>query len=58
MSWCSLSIGGLIGSTVAAFLTENYDPTLCFQVTALLGLIIAVVAMRLDVSLETEGLAS
>lgn len=56
MSWCSLSIGGLSGSIVAAFLTENYDPTLCFQVTAIFGLVIAVVAMMLDVSLETEGL--
>ena len=30
MSWCSLSIGGLTGSIVAAFLTENYDPSYCF----------------------------
>lgn len=56
LAWCSLSIGGLVGSVVAAFLTENYDPTHCFQVTALFGLVIAVVASMLNVSLETEGL--
>ena len=56
MSWCCLSIGGLAGSVVAAFLTENYDPSYCFQVTALFGLVIAVVASMLHVSLETEGL--
>ena len=56
MSWCCLSIGGLAGSVVAAFLTENYDPSYCFQVTALFGLVIAIVASMLHVSLETEGL--
>ena len=30
MSWSFLALGGLTGSIVAAFLTENYDPSYCF----------------------------
>ena len=56
LSWSCLSIGGLAGSIAAAFLTENYNPAICFQVSAVFGLIIAFFAFRLDVALETEGI--
>lgn len=43
---------------VAAFLTENYEPRFCFYFSSLMGIVIAFVAMRLNVSLETDGLES
>jgi len=51
-----MSIGGLVGSIVAAFLTENYEPRHCFTFSSIMGLIIAFTATRLGVDLETEGL--
>jgi Na+/melibiose symporter-like transporter len=56
LSWTCLSLGGLVGSIAAAFLTENYNPAICFQVSACFGLIIAFFALKLDVGLETEGM--
>ena len=55
-AWSWMSIGGLVGSIVAGFLTESYDPRYCFLFSAAIGLLIAFVASRLNVSLETEGL--
>ena len=55
-SWTLMSIGGLVGSIAAAFLTENYEPRYCFMCSSIMGLVIAFVAVRLNVSLETEGL--
>ena len=51
-----MSFGGLIGSLIAAVLTENYEPRHCFTFSSFMGLIIAFVALRLNVGLETEGL--
>ena len=51
-----MALGGLIGSTAAAFLTENYEPRYCFAFSSGMGLVIAAVAVRLNVALETEGL--
>ena len=56
LSWSCLSIGGLAGSIAGAFLTENFNPAVSFQISAFFGLIIAIVAFRLDVKLETEGM--
>ena len=53
-----MALGGLIGSIVAAFLTESYEPRHCFTFSALMGLVIAFTATRLSLSLETEGLES
>ena len=55
-SWTWMSVGGLIGSLIAAFLTENYEPRHCFTFSSIMGLVIAFTATRLNVSLETEGL--
>ena len=57
-SWTCMSIGGIFGSVTAAFLTESYEPRYCFLFSSVMGLIIAFVATRLNVSLETEGLDS
>lgn len=57
-SWTYMAFGGLIGSVIAAFLTESYEPRYCFYFSSLMGLVIAYVATKLDVSLETEGLES
>ena len=56
LAWSSLSIGGLFGSISAAFITQNYDPSLCFQLSGFIGLIIAIIATRLDINIETEGM--
>ena len=55
-SWTWMSIGGLVGSLVAAVMTENYEPRHCFSFSAIMGLVIAFFATRLSVGLETEGL--
>ena len=54
--WTCLAVGGFIGSLVAAYLTENYEPRYCFLFSSIMGFVIAAVASRLNVSLETEGL--
>ena len=55
-SWTCMSFGGLIGSIVAAVLTENYEPRYCFLFSSIMGLVIMVIAFQLDVKLETQGL--
>ena len=47
-----LSIGGLIGSIVAAILKENYDSRYCFLFSAIIGFVIVILALRLNVELE------
>ena len=51
-----MALGGLIGSLIAAYLTESYEPRYCFLFSSIMGFVIAAVASRLNVSLETEGL--
>ena len=48
-SWCCLSVGGFCGSILAAIITENYNPAICYQITGLMGFVIAIFAYRLDV---------
>ena len=55
-SWTCMSVGGIIGSVTAAFLTESYEPRYCFMFSSVMGLVIAFVAVRMNVSLETDGL--
>ena len=50
-----MSIGGLLGSIAAAFLTQNYEPRYCFMFSSTMGLVIAFFASRLNVALEMEG---
>ena len=55
-TWTCMSVGGLFGSIIAAFLTESYEPRYCFLFSSVMGLVIAFFATRIDVSLEKEGL--
>ena len=48
-SWTCFSIGGLLGSTVAAVLTQNYEPKYCFLYSSVMGFVIAAVALRLNI---------
>ena len=43
-AWVSLSVGGFIGSFIAAIFTQNYEPKYCFAFSALLSIGIAIVA--------------
>lgn len=56
-SWTCFSIGGLLGSTVAAVLTQNYEPKYCFLYSSVMGFVIAAVALRLNIEIEKEGLS-
>jgi len=53
-SWACMSFGGIIGSIIAAVLTENSDPRHCFTFSSVMGLMIAITATRLSVSIETS----
>ena len=54
-SYTWMALGGLLGSIIAAFLTENFEPRHCFAFSSLAGVIIAITATQLNVSLETLG---
>lgn len=54
-SWTSSAIGGLFGSVASAYVNEYYEPQYCFMFESIMGFIIAVVALRMNVALETEG---
>lgn len=56
-SWSCMSMGGLIGSITAAFLTQHYEPRYCFLFSSTMGLVMATVAYRLNINLEHEGWA-
>ena len=55
-SWTCYSLGSFSGSFVAAFLTEKYEPKYCFAYSCLMGFVMAFVAYRLNIQIETEGL--
>lgn len=55
-SWTCLALGGLVGSLLAAVLTEKYDPSYCFIYSSFMGFALAFVATRLNVSVEKDGL--
>ena len=51
-----LSIGGLFGSTLAAFLTDGDDLSSCYYVCASLGLILLIATLNMSHSVEeAEG---
>jgi len=54
-SWTCMSVGGFFGSIAAAILTEKYEPQYCFMFSSVMGLVIAYVASRLNVTLEDDG---
>ena len=55
-SWTIMSLGGLIGALAAAFLTENYEPRYCFLMSAVISLLVAIAAVRLNIQMEFEGI--
>lgn len=54
--WTFMSFGGVLGSVVAALLTESDETTKCFWFTAIMGAIIAYLAIQMDSSIENTGL--
>ena len=54
-SWTCLAMGGLSGSVIAAFITQSYEPKYCFLYSSIMGLVMAIVAYKLNVSVEQEG---
>ena len=54
-SWTCSAIGGLSGSIASAFVMEYYEPRYSFMFESVMGFIIAIVALRMNVSLETDG---
>jgi len=44
-----MAIGGIVGSLMAAYLTEYFNPHFSFGVCSLIGLFIAVNAMQLNI---------
>ena len=54
--WTFMAIGGLLGSVIAAVLTESDQSSLCFWLSAIMGVIIAVNALFLDSNVESDGL--
>ena len=56
-SWSSLSIGGVSGSVIAAIVTESYEPKYCFLYSSLMGLVMTVVAYKLNIQIEKEGIS-
>lgn len=50
--WTMSASGGIVGSILAALLTDNFDPRYCFLFSAVMGLVISLTATRLNVALE------
>ena len=55
-SWTCFGIGSIIGSMMAAILTQNFEPKHCFLYSCFMGFVIAAVALRLNIIIEKEGL--
>ena len=54
--WTCLGAGGLIGATVAAILTERFEPKYCFLYSSVMGFVMTYVAYRLNIEVEREGM--
>ena len=54
-SWTCSAVGGFLGSIAAAYMAENYEPRYSFLFESVMGFVIALVALRMDVTLEKEG---
>lgn len=50
-----LAIGGILGSVIAALVTELSDPRYCFAISSLIGLSIAYTSFFLSIEVEEEG---
>jgi MFS-type transporter involved in bile tolerance (Atg22 family) len=56
-SWTCYGIGSILGSLMAAILTQKFEPRHCFLYSCFMGFVIAVVALRLNIMIEKEGLS-
>ena len=54
LSWCMLSIGGIIGSLLSAMYTSQLHPRYAFLTCSLIGLIMIAVGLNMDIAIE-EG---
>ena len=50
--WTMSAFGGIVGSLLAAILTDKYEPRYCFFFSSAMGLLVTFTALRMDVSLE------
>ena len=53
-AWTCFSFGGISSALAAAFLTQNYEPRYCFLLSSVFGLLVALIATRLNVNLEVD----
>jgi MFS family permease len=51
-AWAFMSIGGIIGSLMAAFLTMYYDPRYAYLICAFIGISVAISATRISNRLD------
>jgi len=51
-SWVCLSLGGIVGSLVAAILTQNYHPSYSFLAISVPSLILTIVSFKLTREIE------
>lgn len=54
-SYIFMSTGGIIGSLLAAFMTQYMDPHASFFISACFGLLIAVFGLKMNKSIEGEA---
>jgi len=55
-SWIVKGFGGIVGSVLAAFLTQNCHPRWCFLVYSCLGVLVAFSGIKLNKDIDREGL--
>lgn len=51
-SWCCLGVGGIVGSLVAAILTEGYDPSYSFFASSITALFLVICSCKLSPTIE------
>lgn len=54
-SWTCAAAGGFFSAIIAAYMTQNQEPSYCFLISAMVGMTIAVIASGLDASFEEQG---
>ena len=57
LSWGAMGAGGMTGSLVAGFLTENYHPKWCFFWYSWMGLVVTITACFLTKESERDRVA-
>lgn len=54
LSWGAMGAGGMTGSLIAGFLTENYHPKWSFLLYSLYGMIVVLLGLNLDKEAEED----